>query len=72
MNSIFNPVTPSDSLHGLANLDWRIQELVIPDIRETFDLVRKLKMEDEALEWQRRAQGLNNVQMLYSIKSIIS
>ncbi|KAN0074251.1 hypothetical protein V8E54_008188 [Elaphomyces granulatus] len=46
---IWNIVT--DELDGLENLDWRIQELVILDIRETWELsdfVRKLEMEDEA------------------------
>ena len=37
----------------MKDLDWRIQEFVIPDIsiRETWelsDLIRKLEMEDEA------------------------
>jgi hypothetical protein len=47
---IWNIVTPSDELDGLENLDWRIQELVIQDIRETWELsgfVRKLEMKDE-------------------------
>jgi len=48
---IWNVVAPSDESDGLKDLDWRIQELVIPDIRETWelsDLARKLEMEDEA------------------------
>ena len=48
---IWNVVAPSDESDSLKDLDWRIQEFVIPDIRETWelsDLIRKLEMEDEA------------------------